>query len=103
MAHCDAGEQQPSTPPRVADLGSSRSPILADNDQKFTVAGVFDVSQRAMRHVCRRYPTAQAYEIAKALVQSTEIDAVFILTPDNTHSRFLEMAIKIFGLGTVMI
>jgi hypothetical protein len=44
MAHCDAGEQQPSTPPRVADLGSSRSPILADNDQKFTVAGVFDVS-----------------------------------------------------------
>jgi predicted dehydrogenase len=56
-----------------------------------------------MRHVFRRYPTAQAYEIAKALVQSTEIDAVFILTPDNTHSRFLEMAIKIFGLGAVMI
>ena len=69
-------------------------PILADNDQKFTVAGVFDVSQSAMRHVCRRYATAQAYESAEALVQSTEIDAVFILTPDNTHSRFLEMAIK---------
>jgi myo-inositol 2-dehydrogenase / D-chiro-inositol 1-dehydrogenase len=69
-------------------------PILADNDHKYVIKGVFDVSASAMEHVCGRYSTAVAYESAEALVASDDIDAVFILTPDSTHSGFLEMAVK---------
>jgi predicted dehydrogenase len=69
-------------------------PILADSRDRFIICGIFDLSQSAMENAASRYPSAKVFSTPETLVNSEEIDAVFILTPDNTHSYFLELAIK---------
>lgn len=69
-------------------------PILADNRDLFEIAGVFDVSPSLTRHCAARYPGAKVYQTAEELVASADVDAVFILTPDQTHSHYLTMALK---------
>ena len=39
-------------------------------------------------------PTAKAFDSAEALINSPDIDAVFILSSDETHSRFVRAAIE---------
>lgn len=69
-------------------------PILADHRHLFEVAGVFDVSPSLTAHCAGRYPGARAYESAEALLAASDIDAVFILTPDQTHRHYLDLALK---------
>ncbi len=69
-------------------------PILADHRHLFEVTGVFDVSPSLTAYCADRYATAQAFESAEALVASPDVDAVFILTPDQTHRQYLELALK---------
>lgn len=69
-------------------------PILADHRHLFEIAGVYDVSPSLTAYCSARYPGAKTYETAEALVSAPDIDAVFILTPDQTHSFYLAMALK---------
>ena len=69
-------------------------PILADHRHLFDVVGVFDVSPSLTSYCSDRYPGARAYGSAEALLAAPDIDAVFILTPDQTHRHYLDLALK---------
>lgn len=69
-------------------------PIISDNSHKFTISGIYDVSQSSMDYVCAKYANITPYDSAQSLLESDAIDAVFILTPDHTHSELLAKAIQ---------
>ncbi|TIV13540.1 MAG: gfo/Idh/MocA family oxidoreductase, partial [Mesorhizobium sp.] len=64
-------------------------PVLADQRDRWVIAGAHDVSPSLMKLITSKYPTAEAYESAEALINSPDIDAVFVLSSDDTHSRFV--------------
>ena len=68
-------------------------PVLADQRDRWVIAGVYDVSPSLMKLVTSEYQTAKAYESAEALIASPDIEAVFVLSSDDTHSRFVRAAI----------
>ncbi|RVD36833.1 Gfo/Idh/MocA family oxidoreductase, partial [Mesorhizobium sp. M4B.F.Ca.ET.019.03.1.1] len=68
-------------------------PVLADQRDRWVIAGVHDVSPSLVSLVTSEYPTAKAFESAEALIASPDIDAVFVLSSDDTHSRFVRAAI----------
>ena len=68
-------------------------PVLTDQRDHWAVAGVYDVSPSLVKLVTAEYQTAKAYESAEALINSSDIDAVFVLSSDDTHSRFVHAAI----------
>jgi len=67
-------------------------PALADLHGQFRVAGLYDVSPGLLAHCAARYPTARTYPSAEALIAAPEIDAVFVLSPDETHSTYVAAA-----------
>jgi predicted dehydrogenase len=69
-------------------------PVLADQRDRWQIAGVYDVSPSLVARCSAEYPTAKAFESAEALIGSPDIDAVFILSSDETHSRFVRAAIR---------
>ncbi|RWX68374.1 Gfo/Idh/MocA family oxidoreductase [Mesorhizobium sp. M4B.F.Ca.ET.089.01.1.1] len=68
-------------------------PVLADQRDRWVIAGIHDVSPSLVSLVTSEYPTAKAFESAEALIASPDIDAVFVLSSDDTHSRFVRAAI----------
>ncbi len=68
-------------------------PVLSDLRSRFAIAGAFDASQSLMDLVTSRYAGVRAFVSAEAMMADPGIDAVFILSPDETHSRFLRQAI----------
>ncbi|MCW6506999.1 Gfo/Idh/MocA family protein [Lichenifustis flavocetrariae] len=68
-------------------------PVLSDLRTRFAIAGVFDASQSLMDLAVSRHAGVRAFSSAEALINDPEIDAVFILTADETHSRFARQAI----------
>ena len=69
-------------------------PVLSDQRDSWLVSGIYDVSPSLMALCTSEYPTAKAFETAEALINSPDIDAVFILSSDETHSRFVRAAIQ---------
>jgi predicted dehydrogenase len=67
-------------------------PVLSDLRSRFAIAGAFDASQSLMDLVVSRHAGVRAFASAEALMSDPDIDAVFILSSDETHSRFLRMA-----------
>jgi virulence factor len=68
-------------------------PTLSDLRTRFAITGVFDVSPSLMQLVCSRYANVRAFDSARSLVEDSNIDAVFILSSDETHSGFVRMAV----------
>lgn len=69
-------------------------PVLSDQRDRWVIAGVHDVSPSLVALCTSQYPSAKAFETAEALIASPDIDAVFVLSSDDTHSRFVRAAIK---------
>lgn len=69
-------------------------PVLSDQRDRWLIAGVYDVSPSLMELCTSKYPTAEAFETADALINSPDIDAVFVLSSDDTHSRFVRAAVE---------
>ena len=69
-------------------------PVLSDQRDRWEISGVYDVSPSLMALCRSRYPTAVAFDSAQALITSPNIDAVFVLSSDDTHSRFVRVAVK---------
>ncbi|WP_245497830.1 Gfo/Idh/MocA family protein [Mesorhizobium sp. M7A.F.Ca.CA.001.08.2.1] len=55
--------------------------------------GVYDVSPSLVALCTSQHSTARTFETAEALIASPDIDAVFVLSSDDTHSRFVHAAI----------
>ncbi len=68
-------------------------PVLADLRTRFTIAGVFDLSQSLMDLAVSRHAGVRAFASAEALITDPDIDAVFILTADETHADLARQAI----------
>ncbi|WP_027132748.1 Gfo/Idh/MocA family protein [Geminicoccus roseus] len=68
-------------------------PTLADLRDRFRIAAVHDVSAELTGLVSGRYADVRVHDSARALIDDPAIDAVFILSPDETHSRYVRMAI----------
>ncbi len=69
-------------------------PALNDLHGLFRIAGLYDVSPSLLRYCSARYPSAEAFPSAEALIESPNIEAVFILSPDETHSRYAAAAMR---------
>ncbi|RUY16207.1 Gfo/Idh/MocA family oxidoreductase, partial [Mesorhizobium sp. M7A.F.Ca.US.005.03.2.1] len=68
-------------------------PVLSDQRERWVIAGVYDVSPSLVALCTSQHPTARTFETAEALIASPDIDAVFVLSSDDTHSRFVHAAI----------
>ncbi|MBJ3784540.1 Gfo/Idh/MocA family protein [Devosia sediminis] len=68
-------------------------PLLAD-DQRFAIAAITDVSPSLVDYVARRYGVARVHADADSLLANSDLDAVFILTPDHLHADLLDKAIR---------
>nr|WP_284739366.1 Gfo/Idh/MocA family oxidoreductase [Rhizobium sp. CG5] len=69
-------------------------PVLRDQRHLWKVAGLFDVSKKLIDLGLSQNPGAVGYESAAALINSPDIDVVFILSSDETHAPFLHAAIN---------
>jgi virulence factor len=69
-------------------------PVLSDQRDRWAIAGVYDVSPSLVALCTSRHPTAKAFDAAEALIASPDIDAVFVLSSDDTHSRFVRAAMQ---------
>lgn len=68
-------------------------PVLADQRDRWAIAGVHDVSPSLVALITSQYATAKAYDSAEALINSPDVDVVFVLSSDDTHSRLVRAAI----------
>lgn len=69
-------------------------PVLSDQRDRWVISGVYDVSPSLVTLCRSEYPTAAIFDSAEALISSPDIDAVFILSSDETHSRFVRAAVQ---------
>ncbi|MGX8009440.1 Gfo/Idh/MocA family protein [Mesorhizobium sp. ORM8.1] len=69
-------------------------PVLADQRDRWAIAGVHDVSPSLVNLITSQYRSARAFERSETLIASPDIDAVFVLSSDDTHSRFVRAAIE---------
>lgn len=68
-------------------------PVLADLRTRFTIAGVFDLSRSLMDLAVSRHAGVRTFPSAEALIDDPDIDAVFILSADETHADLARQAI----------
>ncbi len=69
-------------------------PVLRDQRDLWRVAGVYDPSPSLRDLAVRDNGGAAAFESAEALIASPDIDVVFILSSDDTHQRFVKLAVQ---------
>lgn len=67
---------------------------LLDDDRRYKIAAVTDVSPSLVDYVASRYGVPRRPATAEELIADPELDAVFILTPDHLHAELLEKAIR---------
>ena len=69
-------------------------PVLSDLRTRYTIAGAYDPSP-SLLELCRsRYAGVRTFDSAEALIADPAIDAVFILSPDETHEPYLRLCIQ---------
>lgn len=69
-------------------------PVLSDLRTRFAIAGAYDPSPSLMALVTGRYAGVRGFASAEALIDDPAIDAVFILSPDETHEPYLRRCIQ---------
>lgn len=69
-------------------------PLLSELSQQYKVQGIFDISPSLMAHVAQRYGVPQVFSSAEALTDSSDIDLIFILSPDHLHRPHLLRALQ---------
>ena len=69
-------------------------PVLRDQRERWQVAGLFDISPSLVALCAAQNPGARAFASAEELIASPQIDVVFILSSDETHSRFVRAAVE---------
>jgi predicted dehydrogenase len=69
-------------------------PILQDMGEQFRVTAVSDVSPSLTAFIQNTYHVDRIYRNARDLIGDSGIGAVFILSPDQYHGEYIELALK---------
>ncbi len=67
-------------------MGGRHATNIAHRISGATVSGIFDMDAARASEVARECGDAQVFNSANALIESAEIDAVVIASPDSTHA-----------------
>ena len=68
-------------------------PILSDLRDLYRIAAVSDVSPSVLDYISHKY-NAKAYASPFDLVKDPDVDAVFVLSPDQYHAEYAKAAIE---------
>ncbi|QQO09136.1 Gfo/Idh/MocA family protein [Breznakiella homolactica] len=69
-------------------------PILQDLGDKFQITAVSDVSPSLVGFIKDKYHVPQGYLSAPELIEKSDTEAVFVLSPDQYHGEYIELALK---------
>ena len=69
-------------------------PILSDLNDKYRIKAVADISPSLNEFIVNKYNISNSYLSPTGIIQDPEIDAVFVLSPDQHHFEFVQEAIK---------
>jgi predicted dehydrogenase len=69
-------------------------PILQDLGEQFRVTAVSDVSPSLVEFVKNTYHIPRGYLNAHELIGAPDIEAVFVLSPDQYHGEYVEAALR---------
>jgi virulence factor len=69
-------------------------PVLRDQRGRWQISGLYDLSPSLVALCAAQNSGAQVYTSAEELIASPNIDVVFILSSDETHSRFVRAAVE---------
>jgi predicted dehydrogenase len=69
-------------------------PLLHDLIDKFQVTAVSDVSPSLVEFVKNKYHIPQSFKDGSELIENADTEAVFILSPDQYHGKYIEQALK---------
>lgn len=69
-------------------------PILQDLCGQYAVTTVSDVSPSLVEFIQKKYHIEQAYLDADELIDKADIDAVFVLSPDQYHGAYAAHALR---------
>jgi predicted dehydrogenase len=61
-------------------------PSLSDMSTLYSIKAVADISPSLTELISKKYGVSQIYQSPFELVSDSEIDAVFILSPDQYHT-----------------
>ena len=70
-------------------------PILSDLNEKYWIKSVADISPSLNKFIENKYNISNSYLSPSELLKDPEIDAVFVLSPDQHHFEFVQEAIKL--------
>ena len=71
-------------------------PILSDLNDKYRIKAVADISPSLNEFIANKYNISSSYLSPSGVTKDPEINAVFVLSPDQHHFEFVQEAIK-FG------
>lgn len=69
-------------------------PILSDMYQDYQITAVSDVAPSLVEHIAKKYGVAQSYLDYTQLIDKADIDAVFVLSPDQYHGDAIKRALN---------
>jgi predicted dehydrogenase len=69
-------------------------PILSDMSTLYSIKAVADISPSLSELISKKYGVPQIYLSPFELVSDSEIDAVFILSPDQYHTEYASAALR---------
>lgn len=75
----------------IAEL--AQLPALA-RETSVTIAGVVTASADESQRVVRRWPVERAYDDVDQMLDGGAIDALFVLTPKQAHTRFVRAGLQ---------
>lgn len=69
-------------------------PLLKDFSDKLQITAVSDVSPSLVGHIKEAYHIPQGYLDAGELIEKSDAEVIFILSPDQYHGEYIERALK---------
>ena len=69
-------------------------PILHDMRDAFTITAVSDVSPSLTDFIAKKYCINESFSDPEELIEKTDAELIFILSPDQYHCRYTELALK---------
>lgn len=69
-------------------------PILQDMCDRYEIKAISDVSPSLLRFIQKKYHIDEAYPDALEMIAKADIDAVFVLSPDQYHGMYASAALK---------
>ena len=69
-------------------------PILSDMREDFTITAVSDVSASLTDFIAKKYGVKDTFLNADDLIEKSDTDIIFVLSPDQYHCSYAEKALK---------